>query len=80
MISYSGYLFSPAQCAASIAVSRGYFMGILWNQHHPNQVGRMMMNIRGLVLDDPDHTTHLQTLQFAAPAAHMGSGSENEAV
>jgi len=28
-------------------------------------VGRMMMNIRGLVLDDPEHTVHLQTLQFA---------------
>jgi len=31
-------------------------------------VGRMMMNIRGLVLDDPAHTMHLQTLQFAAPS------------
>jgi len=27
-------------------------------------VGRMMMNIRGLILDDPEHTVHLQTLQF----------------
>ncbi|KIM72227.1 hypothetical protein PILCRDRAFT_16333 [Piloderma croceum F 1598] len=27
-------------------------------------VGRMMMNIRGLILDDPQHTVHLQTLQF----------------
>jgi hypothetical protein len=26
----------------------------------------MMMNIRGLVLDDPEHTTHLQTLEFAS--------------
>jgi hypothetical protein len=25
-----------------------------------------MMNIRGLVLDDPDHTVHVRTLQFAA--------------
>ena len=24
----------------------------------------MMMNIRGLVLDDPEYTGHLQTLQF----------------
>ena len=24
----------------------------------------MMMNIRGLVLKDPEHTVHLQTLQF----------------
>jgi hypothetical protein len=28
-------------------------------------VGRMMMNLRGLVLDDPEHTVHLQTIQFA---------------
>jgi hypothetical protein len=28
------------------------------------QVGRMMMNIRGLVLDDPGHTMHLRALQF----------------
>ena len=25
----------------------------------------MMMNIRGIVLEDPEHTVHLQTLQFA---------------
>jgi hypothetical protein len=25
----------------------------------------MMMNIRGLTADDPEHTTHLRTLQFA---------------
>jgi hypothetical protein len=24
----------------------------------------MMMNIRGLVLDDPEHTVHLRTLKF----------------
>ena len=24
-----------------------------------------MMNIRGLILDDPEHTVHLQTLQFS---------------
>lgn len=23
----------------------------------------MMMNIRGLIFDDPDHTVHLQTLE-----------------
>jgi len=27
-----------------------------------------MMNIHGLVLDDTEHTTHLQTLQFALAA------------
>ena len=26
----------------------------------------MIMNIRGLILDDPEHTVHLRTLQFAA--------------
>ena len=31
------------------------------------QVGRMMMNIRGLIMSDPEHTLHLQTLQFATP-------------
>jgi hypothetical protein len=25
-----------------------------------------MMNLRGLVLGDPEHTIHLQTMQFAA--------------
>jgi hypothetical protein len=25
----------------------------------------MMMNIRGLILDDPEHTVHLRTLEFA---------------
>jgi hypothetical protein len=29
-------------------------------------VGRMMMNIRGLIMDDPEHTVHLQTLEFAS--------------
>jgi len=37
----------------------------------------MMMNIRGLILDDPEHTMHLQTLQFAA---HSNSGQEAEEV
>ncbi|KIM76582.1 hypothetical protein PILCRDRAFT_12636 [Piloderma croceum F 1598] len=27
-------------------------------------VGRMMMNLRGLILDDPEHTVHLKTLEF----------------
>ncbi|KIM90152.1 hypothetical protein PILCRDRAFT_173363 [Piloderma croceum F 1598] len=29
-------------------------------------VGRMMMNIRGLILNDPEHTMHLRTLEFAS--------------
>jgi hypothetical protein len=28
------------------------------------KVGRMMMNIRGLIMDDSKHTVHLQALQF----------------
>jgi len=37
--------------------------------------GRMMMNIRGLIMADPEHTTHLQTLQFAT---RTNVGSEIE--
>jgi hypothetical protein len=40
-----------------------------------HQVGRMMMNIRGLVMEDPEHTMHLKTLQFAA---RTNAGSEVE--
>jgi hypothetical protein len=29
-----------------------------------HQVGRMMMNIRGLILEDPEHVVHLLSLQF----------------
>jgi len=32
----------------------------------------MMMNIRGLIMEDPEHTTHLQTLQFAT-RTNLGS-------
>jgi len=32
-----------------------------------------MMNIRGLIMDDPEHTVHLHTLEFAH---HSNSGSE----
>jgi hypothetical protein len=35
----------------------------------------MMMNIRGLTMDDPEHTVHLKTLQFAA---RTNAGSEVE--
>jgi len=38
-------------------------------------VGRMMMNIRGLIMEDPEHTTHLQTLQFVT---RTNAGSEIE--
>jgi len=30
-------------------------------------VGRMMMNIRGLIMEDPEHTIHLKTMQFDRP-------------
>jgi hypothetical protein len=42
-----------------------------------HKVGRLMMNIRGLIMDDPEHTVHLQTLQFAA---HTNPGSEIDEV
>jgi hypothetical protein len=42
-----------------------------------HKVGRMMMNIRGLILDDPEHTVHLQTLQFAA---RMKTDSDAEGI
>jgi hypothetical protein len=35
----------------------------------------MMMNIRGLIMEDPEHTVHFQTLQFAA---QTNAGSEVE--
>jgi len=38
-------------------------------------VGRMMMNIRGLILDDLKHTVHLQILEFLR---HPNPGSETE--
>jgi hypothetical protein len=37
----------------------------------------MMMNIRGLILDDPGHTFHLKSLQFSA---EIYSDSETEVV
>jgi hypothetical protein len=53
------------------------FYAEMFGLNLPHQVGRMMMNIRGLIMGDPEHTTHLQTLQFAAPA---NAGSEIEEV
>ena len=41
------------------------------------KVGRMMMNIRGLILDDPEHTVYLQTLEF--PRRHDSGPEEGEA-
>ena len=35
----------------------------------------MMMNICGLILDDPEHTVHLQTLEFLR---HPNPGPEIE--
>ena len=37
----------------------------------------MMMNLRGLILDDPEHTAHLQTLEFAR---HHDSSLEEQEV
>jgi len=41
-------------------------------------VGRMMMNIRGLMLGDPEHTVHLETLQFTSvvPRAELSTVDE----
>jgi hypothetical protein len=35
----------------------------------------MMMNIRGLIMDDPEHTVHLKTLEFVT---QTNAGSEIE--
>jgi hypothetical protein len=43
-------------------------------------VGRMMMNIRGLVLDDPEYTAHLTTLQFVPGVQPNVSSAESEEV
>jgi len=40
----------------------------------------MMMNIRGLVLEDPEHTAYLQTLNFATVAPCGESGPEHDMV
>jgi len=37
----------------------------------------MMMNIRGLVLDDPGHSVHLQTLRFA-PRDNLRDDTDTE--
>jgi hypothetical protein len=46
--------------------------GMLYLFHDPifslislRKAGRMMMNIRGLILDDPGNTIHLKSLHFA---------------
>jgi len=42
----------------------------------------MMMNISGLIMEDPEHTTHLQTLQFATrinASSEIEEGTEGEA-
>ena len=43
----------------------------------------MMMNIRGLIMEDPEYTVHLKTLQFAtrnnADSAMIEEGTEGEA-
>jgi hypothetical protein len=40
----------------------------------------MMMNIRGLVMDDPEHTAHLTTLQFSPNEQPNVSSAESEEV
>jgi hypothetical protein len=56
---------------------------MLWNLFHDKEfviklaqkVSHMMMNIHGLIMEDPEHTIHLRTLQFAT---HNNPGSEIE--
>ncbi|KIM91464.1 hypothetical protein PILCRDRAFT_130120 [Piloderma croceum F 1598] len=43
-------------------------------------VGRMMMNIRGLVMGDPEHTAYLTTLQFYPNVQPNVSSTESEDV
>jgi hypothetical protein len=38
----------------------------------------MMMNIRGLILDDPEYTVHLQTLVLATDVPCSESDLEHE--
>jgi len=64
-----------------IAVIGDLNFDIVWFQF-PGQcitsiaVGRMMMNIRGLVMDDPEHTGHMRTLQFAQRPSSSTKGKE----
>ena len=57
-----------SQCISSIAVCYTSFVMVfvLFWLTSPYKVGHMMMNICGLILEDPEHTVHLQTLQFGA--------------
>ena len=50
-----------------------YFISWIYDLTSLREVGHMMMNIRGLILDDPEHTMHLRTLEFAN---RHGSGSD----
>lgn len=55
--------FSLAECITPIAVGPVFVRCEIFSTP-PHQVGRMTMNIRGLIMDDPEHTIHLRTLQF----------------
>jgi len=68
-------VFSPTQCIVSISVRYICFICCIEDLTSLHKVGRMMMNIRGLIMDDPEHTVHLQTLEFAD---RHRSGSEIE--
>jgi hypothetical protein len=45
---------------SELPVSRRIFFDLI----SLSKVGRMMMNIRGLILDDPQHTVYLNSFQF----------------
>jgi len=71
-------------CLASVLAS-DLRVGITISVQIPAQcvasiaVGRMMMNMRGLILKDPVHTLHLQSLQFVA-TSDTAEGTAKEAV
>ena len=62
------WCFSPTQCITSIMVRYACFVNNTVGLTSSHKVGRMMMNLRGLILQDPGHTTHLKTLEFVANA------------
>jgi len=68
----------PAQCMSSVAVRSVCFIARFWSLTSP-KVGRMIMNIRGLVMDNSEHsvTTPLQTIRFAS-RTNMSAGVETD--
>ena len=49
-------VFSPTQCIVSICMGYVCFICCIWDLTSLHKVGHMMMNIRGLIMEDPEHT------------------------